>query len=159
MMDRLNQIISNTEFIARLNKLSVLENDRIFCKHDINHFLDVARLMTIYANQLKIDLSHDIIYATALLHDLGRVDQYQKNIPHEIASANIAKTILVNCGFNSFEIEIITKAILMHRNPIATDDLGKLLYLADKKSRMCFCCNSESECNWSADEKNQYLEF
>ena len=48
-------------------------------------------------------MSKDIIYATALLHDLGRADQYEKGISHEEAGAILAEEILTDCGYTREE--------------------------------------------------------
>ena len=40
-----------------------------------------------------------MIYATALLHDIGRHIQYRQGIGHEISSAQIAPLILDDCDF------------------------------------------------------------
>ena len=43
-MDRINQIISHPLWRENMEKLRNLEKDRIYCRHGIDHLLDVARL-------------------------------------------------------------------------------------------------------------------
>ena len=76
-----------------------MKKDRIFCRHTPEHFLDVARLMYIYSLENKLNLSREIIYATALLHDIGRAQQYLSGISHDIAGAEIAGKILDRSAF------------------------------------------------------------
>lgn len=44
--------------------------------------------------------------------------QYDKGIPHELASAQLAEGILIECGFIKDEIEQILSMILSHRKSI-----------------------------------------
>lgn len=155
-MQRVNLILSHSEYKKCLYKLNQLEQDRKFCKHTLEHFLDTARIMYITSLEQSLALDKEIIYATALLHDMGRVAQYESNIPHEKASADFAKKILADCNFTEDEISEIKSAILSHRenNKEKISTLGRLLYYADKRSRLCFNCSAEKECYWSADKKN-----
>ena len=43
-MERINQIIKHPFYVECLNKNKEYEKERIFCKHDMNHFLDVCRI-------------------------------------------------------------------------------------------------------------------
>ncbi|WP_128609458.1 HD domain-containing protein, partial [Clostridium haemolyticum] len=45
----------------------------------------------------KLSFNKDVIYACGLLHDVGRWQQYEESIPHEIASANLSEEILKEC--------------------------------------------------------------
>ena len=42
-----NRILINETYRTELDKLRELEKDRVFCGHDIEHFLDVARITMI----------------------------------------------------------------------------------------------------------------
>lgn len=156
-------ILEHKIFKRCYKKIAKLEKHRIFCRHDMNHFLDVARLMMIlqlkekWANQYN----EEIIYATALLHDIGRHLQYKKGISHEIASAKIAPKILKDCNFSEQEQQLIIKAILNHRNSkiCSEQNLSGLLYRADKMSRACFCCKAEPYCNWPDEKKNLQIKY
>lgn len=154
VMIRVNQIWNHPEYQKCLREIEKYERERKFCRHTPEHFMDVGRLTYIYVLEAGIDISKEEIYAAALLHDIGRHLQYSKGIPHEIASAEIAKEILNDVGFTEKEQEQILEAILSHRKTYKGDDFPGLFYKADKRSRSCFMCKAEKECNWSAEKKN-----
>lgn len=152
-MNKYNEIIDNKKYISYLKELEVLENTREFCRHNISHFLDVARITYIRVLEEKLSYSKDVIYAISLLHDIGRVLQYKENIPHDEGSVIIAKDILSETSYTSEEKKEIIKAIGNHRVE-ADDELSKLIYSSDKLSRNCFICSAESKCYWSKEKKN-----
>ncbi|WP_291569174.1 MULTISPECIES: HD domain-containing protein [unclassified Clostridium] len=156
---RINKILNNKEFIKYTNELNELEEERKFCRHGMEHSLDVARIMYIKALENNLDISKDIIYATALLHDLGRVLQYKENIEHHEGSVIIAKNILIHCGYNESEIDEILIAIEKHREKNCETNLSKLLYSCDKLSRLCFNCNVINECYWNNEKKNVIITY
>lgn len=146
-MDRVNKIINNAQFRNNLEKIKELEKDRIYCRHNLQHFLDVARVAYIISLEKKFKLSKEVIYASALLHDIGKWRQYVEGIDHSIASAEIAEGILKDCFYSKDEISIILEAIKKHRtgeNLITELDL--VLYEGDKRSRLCVDCNSIKSC-------------
>lgn len=102
-LDRLNKILNHDLFTGNLTKNALLEENRIFCKHDIKHFLDVARLAMILNLTEDFGIDKELIYAAALLHDIGRYRQYTEGIPHEQESARIALIILKDCGFEKMK--------------------------------------------------------
>lgn len=159
-MYRVNLVFSNEEYKSLLDKITDYELDRKFCKHTLEHFLDTARIMYIISLEENIQIKKDIIYATALLHDMGRVMQYEKDIPHDIAGAEIAEKILLSCEYSQLEADMIAKAILSHREEEKSESvLGKLLYRADKLSRLCFGCTAEKDCYWSREKKNMEITY
>lgn len=158
-MERIDKISSHGLWRSCTEKISELEKDRIFCLHDTSHFLDVARLAYIENLERSLNISKELIYAAALLHDIGRHLEYTESIPHDKASAMIAGNILKDCGFDTQEQSIIVTAIAQHRTAEAAgkDDLAGLIYRADKKSRPCLFCKAEKICNWSIQKKNLNL--
>lgn len=157
-MDRINKILLNRKYKESLEKIKLLEKRRIFCKHSIEHFLDTARIAYIMCLEQNITINKEIIYAFGILHDIGKGMQYEMGIPHHEASANIAKELLNETGFNEEEIDCIISAILSHRK----DDeqgLSSIFYKADKMSRLCFKCDAQEECNWSDTKKNLTLKL
>lgn len=158
-MYRVNLVLKNETYKDCLARIRVCERERIFCRHDMAHFLDVARLAYLISREEEIDVPKEQIYAAALLHDIGRHLQYTEGIPHEEASAQIAPDILRACGFSAEETEAVTEAIRQHRDPQAKKrrDLAGLLYRGDKLSRACFGCAAEAECNWKKEKKNLEL--
>lgn len=158
-MERVNQILSHKLYKKCYKKIEKHEKKREFCKHNMVHFLDVARIAYIYSLEENVQVDKELIYAAALLHDIGRFKQYEENIPHEKASLKYAPEILEDCGFSEEEKESILEAIREHRNKeIATENSFRgIFYRADKASRKCFFCKSEEKCDWKADKKNGKL--
>ena len=158
-MDRVNQIWKHPLYQNELHKLQLLEADREFCRHTPEHFLDVARLAYIRALEENYSVSKELIYCTALLHDIGRARQYEDGTPHDEAGAVIAEQILKELGFSPEEIQAIVSAIRGHRAETNQTILGQLIYRADKKSRNCFSCKAEPECYWSSAKKNMTIQY
>lgn len=158
-MDRVNQIWKHPLYQTELHKLQLLEADRKFCRHTPEHFLDVARLAYIRALEENYSVSKELIYCTALLHDIGRARQYEDGTPHDEAGAVIAEQILKELGFSPEEIQAIVSAIRGHRAETNQTILGQLIYRADKKSRNCFSCKAEPECYWSSAKKNMTIQY
>lgn len=160
-MDRINKILNHHLFIENLEKNMTAEADRRFCRHDMVHFLDVARIARIINLEEGFGIPEDLIYGAALLHDIGKHRQYEEGIPHEQASALIAPEVLRDCGFDEKETSVITDAILQHRNSevIPERSLRGVLYRADKASRPCFACKAEGDCNWKEGRKNREIVY
>lgn len=159
-MDKINAILKNKLFQDCIKEIKEAEKSRKFCRHDLRHFLDVARIAYILNLEKNYKIDKDIIYAAALLHDLGRCEQYRKDIPHEKASAEIAENILCDCSFNDNEMKLILDAILHHRKPEEEkNNLSGILYISDKISRECFCCDSAYECKWPHEKLNLVLKY
>ena len=157
-MEKVNEILNNERYRKYLVLLEELEEDRVFCKHGIEHFLDVARIAYIRVLEGDLPYSKGMIYAIALLHDIGRVLEYKENIPHHEGSLILSKEILDETSFSKEDIGEILKAISEHRN-IGTDELSKLIYESDKLSRNCFSCKSEKDCYWEMDKKNFTIKY
>ena len=158
-MDRINRIINHPLWTENMALLREAERDRIFCCHGTDHLLDVARLAYIEDLEQGLGISRELIYAAALLHDLGRARQYADGTPHDRAGAELAEQILRDCGFTDPERQQITEAILGHRSRETGTrrDLSGILYRADKASRQCLFCEARAECNWSDEKKNLTL--
>lgn len=158
-MERVNRILRHETFQRHMRENEAAEKERIFCRHDMAHFLDVARIAMILNLQQGLGISRDIIYGAALLHDIGRHEQYRTGTPHELASARIAPDILADCGYGQEEIREIGEAIALHRDGETglRQDLAGILYRADKASRACFACRASGQCNWKEDRKNQKI--
>ena len=160
-MDRIDRIINNEEYRRLVAETEELEKERVFCHHDMDHFLDVARIATMLASDEDIDIDCDIIYAAALLHDIGRVKQYREDFPHESASAAIAPSILCECDFDAGEIKEITHAIKEHGNEKVKNgrNLAGLLYRADKLSRKCYMCKAIDSCHKSPEKRVMNVQY
>ena len=74
-MQRVWRIYEHPFFEEGLAKNKDAEKERKFCHHDMNHFLDVGRLMYIFSMERGYALGKEEIYAAALLHDIGKWQQ------------------------------------------------------------------------------------
>lgn len=203
-MRRAHLIYEHPVFQEKYRALQEAERNRRFCKHTLEHFMDVARLMYIYALEHGLSVSKEVIYAMALMHDIGRIDQIEKGIPHEQAGAELCDIILPECGFAEEETEMIKAAVLCHRNAAGSrsdaehrnaaesgsdaehrnaagsgsdaeyrnaagsgndaehrnaagsgsDPCHEMLFWADKRSRSCYACDMQKECNWEREKMN-----
>ena len=160
-MERVNRILKNHTYHDCLQQIYRLEAGRIFCGHDMAHFLDVARLAYIFNLEENLQIEKERIYAAALLHDVGRHIQYMEGTPHQEAGVPIAAQILTDCGFSEEERADILEAVARHRDRTVKSEhsLAGLLYRGDKASRGCFGCQAEAECDWSDEKKNLYLRY
>lgn len=162
-MDRIHRILDHPLFLGSLDAIEEAERDRIYCGHGLTHLLDVARIAWILNLERGLGLSKDLVYGTALLHDLGRVGEYSQGIPHDRASAELARIILPQVGYEPEEVKAMERAILGHRGhepgPEEEGPLAGLLFEADKKSRACFACPAWESCKWPEEKKNTSIDF
>lgn len=159
-MERMNKIIQHPLWKESMQQIMEIEETRIFCKHDFQHFMDVARIAYIENLEKNIGISKEWIYAAAFLHDIGRHLEYKQGISHEIASSEIAAVILKECGFEEEAQKEILNAIQSHRNKEQRNmnTFEGIIYRADKKSRNCMFCEASKECNWDITKKNLFIE-
>lgn len=153
-MEKVNKILNHPKYKSLLAEVKELEKNRIFCKHSLSHLLDVARISYIEVLEKKLNFKKEVIYAIALLHDIGRVSEYKEGIDHHIASAEIAKEILKDIEFSREDKDTIIKCIANHRNK-NSNSLSKIIYESDKLSRNCFDCAARNLCKWSEEKKNK----
>ena len=146
-MDRINKILRNEQFNMFINKNMIAEKDRVFCHHDLNHLLDVARIAYIMSLEENLDIAKDLIYATALLHDIGRWKEYESGEDHAVISSDLCEEILCKANFTKQEIKLIKNAIKNHRiKDNHESKLSKIIYESDKASRFCFDCKGKLLC-------------
>lgn len=157
-LTKTNQLLNNPDYQNYLKRIEAHEKDRQLCRHDLPHFLDVARIATIIAFDEGLKVSRDLIYTTALLHDIGRFMQYEDNIPHEEASHKLAQGLLKSLNFTEAEKQSILSAIASHRASGGTG-FNAIFYKADKKSRACYGCAAQKDCNWSDTKKNLEITY
>ncbi len=158
-MKRLEAVRCHPIFQREYGQLWAAEADRQFCRHSMEHLLDVARILYILGLEDGVDLSKEVLYAAALLHDVGRQEQSTAGTPHEVAGARLAGEILRDCGFSETETAAIQQAILSHRKTGAEDWLCRSLYRADKASRACYACPAAADCNWLPEKKNLQIAY
>lgn len=163
MEELAEKLRNNRLYQKELEKLISYESNRIFCKHDLTHFKEVARIATVVARQNQLFISVSEIEITALLHDMGRVKQYEKGISHEKAGVAFAREILFSLGCDKKMVHRVCHAIAQHSqrqnvqlrmaNVHKIQELGELISYADQFSRTCYCCNAKKECKWKEEEK------
>ncbi len=149
-MPEVESVCSHPLFRECYARIEESEKNREFCRHQMPHLLDVARIAYILVLERGLPFRKEVVYAAALLHDIGKAAQYEDGEPHEVAGARIARKILLDVeGFDAREKTMIVAAVAQHR--YWSDDstpLGRLLYEADKTSRICFVCDAQDECDW-----------
>ena len=145
-MKRINDILNDSDFIKYLNKNTEAEAGRIFCRHDMAHFLDVSRIARIISLEEKLDIDKEMFYAAGLLHDIGRWMEYENGADHAAASKELAEGILAKYEFTEKEKKEILIAIEGHRKRGGTSLLADLLYRADKYARNCALCDAKTAC-------------
>lgn len=158
-MDRSDKILQNEKFREYMLKTALYERGRIYCLHDMRHALDVARIAYIKSLEAGGGIDREIIYAAALIHDVGRCMQYENGTPHELASVELGRGILAECGFNAAETETILTAVAEHRTDKKRSPLGALLYGADNESRMCMLCGARDTCKWDKSDMNMEIKY
>lgn len=158
-MEQVNRICRHPLWQKNVAEIAELEKDRVFCRHDIAHFLDVARIASIENLEQGLGIPKDWIYAAALLHDIGRHLQYLNGTPHDHAGAVLARQILADCGFAPNAQAEILAAVSDHRSEETktAKTLAGVIYRADKASRACLFCPARAACNWSDEKKNMRL--
>ena len=84
-MKQIDQIMAHPLFKEAMCGIEDAERDRIFCRHGMEHCLDVARILYIMVLERNLPYRKDMIYATALLHDIGRYEEYRGQVSHHEA--------------------------------------------------------------------------
>lgn len=177
-MERIERIRKHPLYQSCMEQIETAEQTRIYCKHTIEHALDVARIAYIRNLEDGKPLEQDIVYAMALLHDIGRCREYQTGESHHSAGKQLAESILQECGFSETEISCIIQAIAAHKHgdwdssnkadkderrldksDKTVDYCKKLLYEADKLSRNCYCCKARETCYWTEEIRNHSIKY
>ncbi len=159
-MTRIDDILNNTLYKSYMADIEQAEVQRKFCLHGLNHSLDVARISHIINLEEGLGFEKDIVYAMALLHDIGRGVEYKDGTPHHEAGIEISRNILQETGFDSADTDMILSAIFSHKTACQEkSSLGYLLFKADKLSRNCFTCKAYDECYWKEELKNKTITY
>lgn len=157
-MENANRIYQDPYYVTLLSRLEELEKERVFCKHDLSHFLSVGRIAYILSLEEGLSVSKDVLYTAALLHDIGRVEELTSGISHDEASASIAEKFLAESTFTDEEKQTVLSLIRGHRNR-GENSLTELFYRADKLSRSCAYCPAIDLCHWPEERKNRTLRY
>lgn len=155
LMKRYQKIYNHPLYRKLLKNIERAEADRVFCLHGTEHSLDTARIAYIISLEENLPYDKEIIYASSLLHDIGRHNSEKE---HHKASADFARIIMADCGYRRDEIDAVANAVINHRQNGNTG-LSSLLYRADKLSRNCFNCAAYDECYWSEEKKNRFIDY
>ena len=158
-MKKVNEILHNEKYRRYINEIEVLERDRVYCRHDMKHFLDMARISYILALENGLNYSKEVIYGIGLLHDIGRAEEYKNNVNHDEAGVSIAEDILKETSYTDDEKNLIINAIANHGNENSNNKLFEIIYRSDKLSRNCFECKAEKDCYWSKEKKNLEIRY
>jgi uncharacterized protein len=168
-MDRVNAIINNKEFQDWIVANNQAEYGSQYCRHGLEHAFDVARI----AYELWLDnsgnpVAKDIVYAAALLHDIGYWSKFEdltensaddEDIEEEspfVVAASLAEEILFSAGYHPAVITEILKAI-KNMDTDSKEGLSVILRKANEMSRPCFICPMVEKC--SKEPKNKRLEY
>lgn len=158
-MDIIDKILKHPKFLEYLKLNENAEKARKFCHHNLQHAIDVGRVAYIIALENNFDLSKNLIYAAALLHDIGKWKQYSEKVDHAIEGALLAQEILKDVDMNLQDTELILDAIRNHRTKGSSSPLSKVLYDGDKACRLCIKCDMIGECNRFEDGKQPSLQY
>jgi uncharacterized protein len=152
--------VRDSFFQQCMERNTAKEVERKFCKHNIQHMIDVARITYILVLEhgdfrdfirehrlISRQAAKEVIYASGMLHDIGRWREYETGEDHAAVGADYAREVLARNDFSPTEIKIITVAIREHR--VAGENmsfLGERLYRADNLARACSQCDVRHLC-------------
>lgn len=122
-MPRVDVLVRSAAFRRALAAIEEAERERPWCRHGLAHLLDVARIAWIDALEHGLPLSKDVVYAAALLHDIGRAAQYACGEPHDAAGCRLAAEMLdelpAALRYAADERACIVEAVAGHRGEAA----------------------------------------
>ncbi|MEL1135980.1 HD domain-containing protein [Desulfitobacterium sp. THU1] len=109
---------------------------QIINKSGAHHAWGVKHCTRVYllAKELAapIDLDDEVLYYSALLHDIGRYPAYAlANVDHSLRSKGVAANILQRMAFPSHKIPIVLEAIESHMYYSEPGRSDEALYLRD----------------------------
>lgn len=202
------KLLKHPDFLRLQKRVQQIEQDRIYCHHELPHALDVCRMawMMYLEDQMQKNLRYgsdaekmdtelknncaleagftsksetekgmkaenfaelcekkDQFYVTGLLHDIGRVAQYETGEHHSEAGVRIAKELLSEISYPAeWMAETLQIVGVHHGREEENDETGAMEYYirrADHLSRNCFLCDAADSCKWSDEERNQTIRW
>lgn len=154
-MEYVKKLLQETDYLQQMKVLEELEIERRFCRHGLSHVLDVARIAWIQVLEEGMFHEKETVYLTALLHDMGRIGEYQEGTPHHEAGIGMAEAYLSQIGYPGEKSKLVLEAIGQHREKEKlNDEFINIIKQADSISRNCFFCEVTKECKWSKERKN-----
>lgn len=207
------KLLKHPEFLQLQKRVQEMEQDRMYCHHELSHALDVCRMawmmyledeyrthlkdhwqktetrahVNALENNMKIAGQHvtdmqndnvdyaektylnadniqekkDQFYVTGLLHDIGRVAQYETGEHHSVAGVRIAEKLLTEIGYPTEWMQETLQIVGVHHGREETEgELYTMEYYirrADHLSRNCFFCEASDSCKWKKEERNQTI--
>ena len=200
------KLLKHPEFLRLQKRVQQIEQERIYCHHELSHALDVCRMawMMYLEDQMQKNLKYgsdaekmdtelknncaleagftsesepvkarkaeqladfckkkDQFYVTGLLHDIGRVAQYETGEHHSEAGVRIAKQLLAEIGYPLAWMDETLQIVGVHHGRAEEkNEAGTMVYYirrADHLSRNCFLCEAADSCKWSDEERNQTI--
>jgi len=159
-LKRVEALLTDPLYLEYIQRNTSIEEEEKFCKHDLQHMIDVARITYIlvlehqdlnyYLKEANLSgklAAKETIYAAGLLHDIGKWQEYRTGVDHASLGARLAHELLPRAFFNDKEVEVVCQAIYEHRH-ISKDMsfLGERLHRADNLSRACLQCEARHRC-------------
>ena len=203
------KLLKHPEFLRLQKRVQQMEQERIYCHHELSHALDVCRMAWMMyledriqenlrdrsvagtKNDFRIETKNDSgldavsknkletaksrkaeyvanlceekdqFYVTGLLHDIGRVAQYETGEHHSEAGMRIAEQLLSEIGYPVEWLKETLQIVGVHHGrEEEKDESGTMEYYirrADHLSRNCFLCDAADSCKWSDAERNQTI--
>ncbi len=209
IMKYTEKLLKHPEFLRIMKRVKTLEQNRIYCHHELEHSLDVARLAwityleertyrnicnleagtyrnicnfgertyenicvseeRIYRKMYDLEQTKDLIYACALLHDIGRAAQYESGVHHSVSGLSLAEQIMTDCDVPLVWRQQILNVISEHHQSLSgkeqeekiceesrkTERLEYYIRKADHDCRLCFFCEAKETCKWKDAERNE----
>ena len=159
-MERYQKIVRNKRFQREYQRLEEKEQDRRFCRHNMEHFLAAARI-SLYQSFWKTagDIQRCYLWYR-FLHDLGRMAEYETgNLMRSWRGS--CRGILRSADMSRWRLNRLQTSIRGHRRKGQKDpdSFADVFYQADKLSRDCIHCRVREECYWPEDRKNDRYRF
>lgn len=161
-MKYVERLMLSQTFLDIRKQLDKQEQTRAFCKHGLDHSLDVARIAQLMNLEFGFLQDKEEIYLSALLHDLGRVEEYERGIQHQKAGYEIARKLLGEIQYPLHLWEPVLQRVLEHRHlNICNEEItaDNFFWFADKRSRNCFVCQQSQDCNWKTEKKTKTIKW
>lgn len=161
-MKYVNRLIQNEQYLKVMGQIHEMEKDRIYCHHGFNHLLDVARIAHLMNLEFDFGYDKEFIYLCALLHDIGRAQEYLTGVPHEIAGEKLAVQLLdeIECP-EEYRAQILEKVVNHRHLEMKNQEISRdnFFWYADKKARNCFACNAADTCNWPLEKRTMEVNW